>query len=340
MMEGSLFSTQPSLVKIVAPIVAAVAIAGGGIGYAVHEHSNVRNLAAQKQTLTAQNAQVTAQLSATQSQVEALAAKVNALAASNETNSEANGGARPTPARPTPSSFSTGTETSRRAVTHRGSRQDPRFKKLQSQLDAQGKEIDDTRSDLAGTRSDLMNTRTELSGSIARTHDELVVLEKKGERNYFEFDLGKTKEFKREGPINISLRKANSKRGYADLALIVEDRNLQQKHVNLYQPSMFYEPDSQQPVEVVINDITKDHIHGYVSAPKYRPSELAALSNANANPASGENQPASSSQSDNGDNGIVGQAPAPGADQANPNAQPAPRQKLTLPDQDPNPNQQ
>jgi hypothetical protein len=334
MMEGSLLSTHPSLVKIVAPIVVAVAIAGGGIGYAVHEHSNVRNLAAQKQTLTAQNAQATAQLSATQSEVQVLAAKVDALTQASRTNGGANNENSPaaTPA-------SSGTATGRRDAAARASRRqrdDPRFKKLQSQLDAQGKEIDDTRSDLASTRSDLTSTRTELSGSIARTHDELVVLEKKGERNYFEFDLGKTKEFKREGPINISLRKANSKRGYADLALIVEDRNLQQKHVNLYQPAMFYQPESPQPVEVVINDITKDHIHGYVSAPKYRKSELEAMANTNPS-AAGAGQAASASQ---GDNGIVGQAPAPSTDQANTNAQPAPRQKLTLPDQDPNPNQQ
>lgn len=151
---------------------------------------------------------------------------------------------------------------------------------MQSQLDAQGKAIDDT-------RNDLTNARTELSGSIARTHDELVVLEKKGERNYVEFDLSKSKEFKREGPISISLRKANEKHQYADLALIVDDRDLSQKHVNLYQPAMFYQPDSPQPVEIVINQISKNHIHGYISAPKYRQSELAAASSQDqsANPA-------------------------------------------------------
>ena len=68
-------------------------------------------------------------------------------------------------------------------------RDDPRFKKLQEQLDAQGKAIDDTRTGLASTQGDLVNTRTELSGSIAHTHDELVVLQKKGERNYAEFDF-------------------------------------------------------------------------------------------------------------------------------------------------------
>jgi len=150
---------------------------------------------------------------------------------------------------------------------------DERFNKMQTQLDAQGKAIDDARGDLA-------NTRTELSGSIARTHDELVLLEKKGERSYLEFDLTKSKQFARKGPLSVSLRKANVKQQYADLQLIVDDRQVTQKHVNIFQPAMFYQADGSQPTEIVINQITKDHIHGYVSAPKYKQSELAAASNA------------------------------------------------------------
>jgi hypothetical protein len=77
----------------------------------------------------------------------------------------------------------------------------------------------------------------------------------------------------------------------------VDDRNLQQKHVNLYQPVVFSTPDSPQPVQVVINSIGKDHIHGYVSAPKYRQSELAAVSNTAENSAQNTGQePANSNQ--------------------------------------------
>jgi hypothetical protein len=249
------------------PYIVAIVIGGGGIAYALYEHNNA-------QSLTEQNQLVSAQLSATHSQLDALAAKVNSLAASTE--------ARPT------RSASAGAVTRRpRAGAHRAGAQDARFKKLQSQLDAQGKAIDDTRNDLASARNDLTSTRTELTGSIARTHDELVVLEKKGERSYFEFDIQKSKQFKHEGPLGISLRKANEKRQYADLQLMVDDRTLTQKHVNLYQPAMFYKPDSQRPIEIVINQITKDRIHGYVSAPKYRQSELTMASNTGANSQSG-----------------------------------------------------
>ena len=98
------------------------------------------------------------------------------------------------------------------------------------------------------------------------------------------------------------------KHQFADLEMMVNDRNLSQKHVNLFQPVMFYMPDSPQPVEIVINDIGKDHIHGYVSSSKYRQSELASMTNDSANPAQNANQ-------------------------ANPGDQPAPRKKLPLPQQ-------
>jgi hypothetical protein len=243
-MEDSPMQASVPALKRLAPFVAAVVIGGAGLGYAVHEHSAAQRLAAQ-------NEQVNAALAATHSQLNDLAAKVNALASREATGPE------PAPI----------------AVTHHTVKPgavrvpDHRLTKMQAQLDAQGKQIDETRGDLA-------STRTELTGSIAHTHDELVLLEKKGERSYYEFDLGKSKQFQREGPIEISLRKANQKNHYADLQLIVEDRTLTQKHVNAYQPVVFYS-DKEQPIQVVINEVSKDHIHGYVSAPKYRQTELA-----------------------------------------------------------------
>jgi len=288
-MEESPMHTGSPVVKFVAPLLAAVVVAGGGVGYAVHE-----NHAAQE--LAAQNQQVSAQLSATQSQLNQLTAKVSELTVRSETQAAAPPAAAAAPAPATPAVV-TG---ARAAGKPRASRAaDRRLTKMQAQLDAQGKAIEET-------RGDLTNTRTELTGSIAKTHDELVVLEKKG---YFEFDLQKSKQFTHEGPVGVSLRKANLKHQYADLELMVEDRDLVQKHVNLDQPVMFYQPDTELPIQVVINDITKDHIHGYVSAPKYRKSELASMSDGGANGANAQ-----------GSDGMVGDAPVA-----------VPRKKLTVP---------
>ena len=284
--------THRSFSKGVAGAIAAGVLALGFGGYALHEHHLSENL-------TAQNGQLQASLDANRAQLNQLANTVNAMAA-KETQP-------PPPATPAPVENTAKPSAVHRAAGSHRRADDARYKKLKSQLDAQGKEIEDTRSDLS-------NTRTELTGSIAKSHDELVLLEKKGERNYYEFDINKSKQFQHDGQVGIRLRKANDKHQYADLDLMVDDRNLTQKHVNLYQPVMFYTPDSPQPLELVINNVSKNHIHGYVSVSKYRQSELASMANAN-------NQ----STADTND-----QSNATGGN-ANTQSQPPARQKLTVP---------
>lgn len=258
MLESASSPASPGITRF-APHAAVALLAVALGGYAIHEHNAAKELATE-------NAQQNATLNATQHQLSDLANKVNELAAVNA----AQASLAPAPAQQPVAKPAT----AKHAPGPHGVRSDSRYKKLQAQLDAQNKAIEQNRKDLEGS---LASTRTELSGSIAHTHDELVLLEKKGERSYAEFDLAKSKQFKREGPLEIRLKKANNKHQYADLELMVDDRNLSQKHVNLYQPVMFYTPDSPQPVEIVINQVDKDHIHGYVSAPKYRKSELAAM---------------------------------------------------------------
>lgn len=299
-MEDSPIQSETPVVKFIAPLIAAVVVAVGGVGYAVHEHHAA-------QTLAVENQQASAELAQTRSQLNDLSAKVSELATREQAQAaaaqqEATSAAAPgsTPA------VVTGARTAGKPRASRA--MDRRLTKLQAQLDAQGKAIE-------ATQGDLTNTRTELTGSIAKTHDELVVLEKRGERSYFEFDLQRSKQFTHEGPVGVSLRKANLKHQYADLELMVEDRDLVQKHVNLDQPVMFYQPDTEQPIQLVINDITKDHIHGYVSAPKYRKSELASMSDAGANGANAQGD----------SDGMVG------------DAQTAPRKKLTVPQENGSP---
>ena len=159
---------------------------------------------------------------------------------------------------------------------------DARWRQMQMKLADQQKEINTTREESSQAsqqlRNNLNSTRDELSGSIAKTHDELAVLQKRGERNYYEFQIDKSKQFHAEGPLSLSLRKANVKRGYYDLVLVVDDRQLEKRHVNLYEPLMFTLSDRPQPVELVVNQINKNQVKGYVSEPKYKKSELAAAS--------------------------------------------------------------
>lgn len=224
---------------------------GGLFGYSIHEQRAVNRL-------STENTQVVALLKDTRTQMQMLTAKLDSMAAPPAMQEVKPSAVVQQPSVQKPARKKTATR-----------RADSRFKKFQHQLDEQGKAIQSTRDELASTRTDLQ-------GSIARTHDELVVLQKKGERNYYEFDLDKSKQFHRSGPVGVSLRKANKKHQYADLELMVNDAQLSKKHVNLFEPVFFYSADEGRPVELVINSITKNHIHGYISAPKYSATELTA----------------------------------------------------------------
>jgi hypothetical protein len=155
--------------------------------------------------------------------------------------------------------------------------EDPRFQQFQSQLSDQQRELTQTREDL---QSRMDSTRDELGSSIAKNHEELVLLQKRGERNFHEFTLTKSKDFQTIGPLSLSLRKADTKHRNYNLAMIVADARLEKKHVNLFEPVLISVSDRPQPVELVVNQISKDEIRGYVSEPKYKRSELADNSQA------------------------------------------------------------
>lgn len=243
-------------------MLAVLIVAVGGLfGYALHQRSAVNRL-------STENNQIVSLLKDTRAQMLTLTTKLDAMTAQSAPQPSPVADVQaPAPAKLSP----------HRNVATRRHPGDPRFKRIQTQLDAQGKAIESTRQELASTRSDLQ-------GSIAKTHEELVGLQKKGERNYYEFDLDKSKQFQRTGPVGISLRKASTKDMYADLKLMVDDAQVSKKHVNLFEPVFFYLGDERRAVELVINSIHKNHIHGYISAPKYTASELASSVAPNTSP--------------------------------------------------------
>jgi cell division protein FtsB len=232
-----------------AGIIALVIALALSLGYIFQQHSNSAQLASQ-------DAAMNATVNTLQGQVDSLTSKLNQLATAPPA---------PAPVAVQPGTTSTGAK-------RRTAAENKRLKELQAKLDDQQKQLKDTQDQVAQARSDfesgISSTRSDLNGSIARTHDELVALEQKGERNYFEFDLTKAKRFQREGPISIALRKADPKHKRYDMALIVDDNQLGKKNVNLYEPVWINGSDMQQ-VQLVVNKVDKDHVHGYVSAPKY-----------------------------------------------------------------------
>ena len=250
-MSESTPSLPGSLPQLRVAAAALLIMLSAAVAYSFHEHRAAKQL-------SKQNNEMTASLNATRDQLNALSTKLNDVTAELAVE-------KPAP----PALY-------RKPLTAAVQRQridSSHWKKIQAQLDEQGKQI-------ATNREDLVSTRTELGSSIAKTHDELLALEKKGERNYYEFDVDKDGKFQRKGPIGIRLRKTSTKHQYADLELLVDDFRLSKKHINVYEPVVLYLGDAKLPAELVINTISKDHIHGYVSEAKYKSENVQALDSA------------------------------------------------------------
>jgi len=141
------------------------------------------------------------------------------------------------------------------------------------QADANAK-IGGLSTDLAGTRKDLDATKEaltgakgELTGAIARTHDELVALAHRTDRDYFEFNLARRHAQQKVGTVMIQLEKTDTKRNTFTVNLYFDDKRTQRRHA-MNEPVYFYVQGAPSALELVVNKLGKDSVAGYVSTPK------------------------------------------------------------------------
>jgi chromosome segregation ATPase len=128
-----------------------------------------------------------------------------------------------------------------------------------------------TKSELEKTIADLKRTNGDLgvqSGLIATNGKELAALKALGERNYFEFNLTKTKEPRKVGDITVLLKKTDPKKNKYTIELVADDKKYEKKDKNLNEPVQFYVAKARQPYEIVVNEVKKDQIVGYLTTPK------------------------------------------------------------------------
>jgi len=244
---------------LVVAVVAMIAVAGIALGYGYRQQILADHL-------TAQQSMANATINEMQGQLNTVTSKLNEVTAAQQAAAAAAEQAKASAHAPG----------AKAAAGKRTAAESKRLKELQAKLDDQQKQLKDTQDLVAKNRADLegnlSSTKDELNGSIAKTHEELVALAKRGERSYFEFDLTKSKQFQRVGPLTLALRKADTKHKSYNLEMVVDDNRLSKRNVNLYEPIWIHTENESQPVQVVVNRVGKDTVHGYVSAPKYKAS--------------------------------------------------------------------
>ncbi len=129
-------------------------------------------------------------------------------------------------------------------------------------------DVDSTRKELEGTRRDLSDVKETLSQAIAKNRDELQQLRMKGERNFYEFDIQKKKGPMLVGDLRIGILKTDQKKKKFDLRIVVDDNALDKKDRTVNEPIQFLVGRTKLRYEIVVNEVQKDHIVGYLSTPK------------------------------------------------------------------------
>ena len=138
--------------------------------------------------------------------------------------------------------------------------------------------ITTTQNDLSAAKADLEATKNKLqstigdlgvqSGLIAKNHDEVEELKALGERNIYEFTLHKSKHMQHVGPIQLQLRKVNTKHYQYTMNVLADDKNIEKKNRQVDEPLQFYVTGARAPYEIVVFKLAKDEAQGYLSTPK------------------------------------------------------------------------
>ena len=139
-------------------------------------------------------------------------------------------------------------------------------------------EVSTVRTDLGATQSDLQATKMKLdtaisdlgrqSGLIARTHDELEFLKHRGDKNYVEFTLKKNADPTNVSTVRLQLKKTDTKKGKFTLYVYADDNKIEKKDRNIFEPLQFFTGKDQQLYELVVNNMSKDTVSGYIATPK------------------------------------------------------------------------
>jgi hypothetical protein len=157
---------------------------------------------------------------------------------------------------------------------------------VQQQTTTANAKIGEVSGDVTAVKTDLGSTKAELdktianltkvqgdlgvtNGYVATNGKELEALKRLNDRNYFQFTLvKKDKQAKRVGDISLKLKAADKKKNKYTLEVLADDKTVEKKDRGVNEPLQFYVAKAKQPYELVVNEIGKDQITGYLATPK------------------------------------------------------------------------
>jgi hypothetical protein len=148
-----------------------------------------------------------------------------------------------------------------------------------TRLDGVGASVESVKTDLASTRTQADKTATDLdrmtgdmgviSGLIATNGKQIAQLRALGDRNIYEFNITKKSGMQKVGDIQMKLTKADRKKNRFTVVVMADDKFIEKKDKTTNEPVQFYAVSgSRLPYELVVNEVSKDTIKGYLATPK------------------------------------------------------------------------
>lgn len=165
----------------------------------------------------------------------------------------------------------------------------------QKQLASVSSDLTATKTDVGGVKTDLTATRSELqtaeaqmqtmrgdmglqSGLIATNSKEIDVLRHMGDRNIYQFTLQKGRKLA-VSTVALELKKADEKHSKFTLTVYADDKEIAKKDRNLDEPIQFYTGKDHLLYELVVNNIAKNQVQGYIATPKNAPVPVTPTPN-------------------------------------------------------------
>jgi len=146
-------------------------------------------------------------------------------------------------------------------------------------------DVNGVKTDVTGVKTELATAQTALnqhsedlkrmvgdmgamSGLIATNSKDLSTLRELGERNYYEFTINKGKMSTKVGGVLLTLKKADPKNNRFSLDVVADDKRVEKKDRTINEPVQIYLAGARLPNEIVVNEVKKDQVVGYLSTPK------------------------------------------------------------------------
>jgi len=133
-------------------------------------------------------------------------------------------------------------------------------------------EVETVRSSAEQVNTGIALTRDDIgamNGLVATNAAEIHKLRELGTRNVFEFKINKAGGMQRVGDIQVLLSRTDPKHNRFTVEIQAADQKVEQRDRNINEPVQFYVPGkSTLAYELVVNEVGKDTISGYLSTPK------------------------------------------------------------------------